>query len=879
MALPQDATGSLSPAESLLVEFLGGENPTPEEFDAFCARHAEEASELRRLYKEWSHLDRLLGARATDDDATPTPLEIGSQPGVTLDPFPRKRHQVFARLRGRGTGDERYERQAEIARGGMGVVYRVWDPELRRDLAMKVVRSARGPWLGALETDPDQERLLARFLAEAQITGQLEHPSIVPVHELGVDDRGNAYFTMPLVRGRELKEIIPLARRGLEGWDLSRAVRVIVRVCEAVAYAHSKGVVHRDLKPSNVMVGRFGVTYVMDWGLARVAGERADATAASGAAAGAAADDSRSGSGSPELTGDGQVVGTPAYMAPEQASQASSVGPRADVYAIGSILYHLLTGRMPYGGGSGAKTPQSVLAKLLQGPPAPVRELDPSAPSELVAVCEHAMEADPSKRYPSALDVARDLEAWLGHRPVSAYEPTPGYAARLALRRHRPVAVTAVAAVVLLFAWALLDVTRSRSFAQAEREARGAAEVSLARAELFADAGFARWLAAEREALWPATPEVAPRMAAWLERLDELETRGDRYESAAGWMNAPEDERRGRDEVAARLPDLRAARPGVEERLERARTLVARTVDERRAEWDGAIASISMLPAYGGLVVEPQPGLVPWRLAPESGLWEFWVDGTGEPPTLDDDGWPVVRAEDAVVLVLVPGGRRWIGSPDEAGREPYEVFHEVDLGPFLLGKYELTQAQWMRAMEGNPARYKSTPDCDDDPRHPVESVCWDDCAEYVRRTDLRLPREVEWEFAARFGDGPRTVYATGDDPATLEGFENVRDQSAEGQGEHPLAPWNDGYVVHAPVGSFRPSAGGFHDLHGNVSEWCADWFRPDLRDERPSIYRLRVFRGGSSYLGLSYDRLAFRQRDEPGGRNYTRGLRVARDLR
>ena len=156
----------------------------------------------------------------------------------------------------------------------MGTILRVWDGDLRRNLAMKVMHgrgvgsSSPGEGAGGAV---DQERL-GRFLEEAQITGQLDHPGVVPVHDLGIDSKGRCYFTMRFVRGRELKEVFDLAREHKEGWTRTKVLGAILKVCEAMAYAHSKGVVHRDLKPANVMVGRFGETYVMDWGLARVLG-------------------------------------------------------------------------------------------------------------------------------------------------------------------------------------------------------------------------------------------------------------------------------------------------------------------------------------------------------------------------------------------------------------------------------------------------------------------------------------------------------------------------------------------------------------------------------------------------------------------------------
>ena len=165
---------------------------------------------------------------------------------------------------------QRYEVIGEFARGGMGAILRVWDRELRRMVAMKVVLGRGNEETG--NTPPVDEKTLGRFVEEAQITGQLDHPGIVPVHEIGLDTEEQVFFTMKLVNGDDLKTILKKQRQGEGGWTKARVLGVILKVCEAMAYAHSKKVIHRDLKPANVMVGRYGEAYVMDWGLAHVIG-------------------------------------------------------------------------------------------------------------------------------------------------------------------------------------------------------------------------------------------------------------------------------------------------------------------------------------------------------------------------------------------------------------------------------------------------------------------------------------------------------------------------------------------------------------------------------------------------------------------------------
>ncbi len=361
--------------------------------------------------------------------------------------------RVMERLAARGPLSTRYRLDGEIARGGMGAILEVFDEDLRRKLAMKVVLESERE---LSPEDSSKPTRLSRFLEEAQITGQLDHPGIVPVHELGVDARGQAYFTMRLVRGRDLAHIFELADRGEEGWTLARMVSVLLKVCEAMAYAHSKGVVHRDLKPANVMVGQFGEVYVMDWGLARVRGDEAQRpTRADDEERTKVATDRREGSsgdsGSTLLTLDGEVLGTPSYMPPEQArGRLHEIDERSDIYAVGAMLYRLLAHRAPYETPHEKRTAVEVLQALRAGPPVAVEQCAPDAPLELIAVCSKAMARKRAQRYESMLLLAEDLRAWLEGRVVTAYEAGAWAEARKWIRRNRALSAAAAAAIVAL---------------------------------------------------------------------------------------------------------------------------------------------------------------------------------------------------------------------------------------------------------------------------------------------------------------------------------------------------------------------------------------------------------------------------------------------
>ena len=322
-----------SPAEALFSRWLartqGGEDP---DFKALCRAHPAEEAELRALFVHWAIRAGLPGKiRSERVTEAPSPsfaerLEekygLGVDPGISLDTAEKERSDLpstalLKRLSEHTLKRSRYRLHGEIARGGMGAILRVWDDDLRRPLAMKVILGRAGA-PASERTPPVDTRELARFLEEAQVTGQLDHPGIVPVHELGLDSEGRAYFTMKLVKGRDLKGIFDLVFEEREGWNETRALGVILKVCEAMAYAHAKGVVHRDLKPANVMVGNFGEVFVMDWGLARVLGRkdvhdlRLQAEASPISSVKTERHEERlEAPDSPLLTRDGDIVGTP----------------------------------------------------------------------------------------------------------------------------------------------------------------------------------------------------------------------------------------------------------------------------------------------------------------------------------------------------------------------------------------------------------------------------------------------------------------------------------------------------------------------------------------------------------------------------------------
>jgi serine/threonine-protein kinase len=343
------------------------------------------------------------------------------------------------------------------AQGGLGEVFVAQDMELNREVALKRMQAR-------CQNDPGSRR---RFLQETEITARLEHPGVVPVYGLVQDSGGYPCYAMRFIRGESLEEAI---RRFHEadraGRDSGATLRVpglalrhllsrFVAVCNAVAYAHSRGILHRDLKPGNVMLGPYGETLVVDWGLAKLMA-RDDTVQASGEPTlipGTASGDS--------ATRTGQAMGTPAYMSPEQASgQWGQVGPASDIYSLGAILYKLLTGQPPFAGAA----VQEKLEKVKRGEFPPPRTVKP-CPRALEAVCLKAMALRPEERYPTALALAADVEHWLADEPVGAWPEPWRVRAWRWVKRH-PSWVTGSVAAVLLAA----VVTAALGLVQAARE-------------------------------------------------------------------------------------------------------------------------------------------------------------------------------------------------------------------------------------------------------------------------------------------------------------------------------------------------------------------------------------------------------------------------
>jgi serine/threonine protein kinase len=446
---------------------------TPLTIEELCSDWPELAAEVRRRIAVLREVDSALDTEVLDPR-----------------PVPGDRARAAAEM-GRGLAEvvratATYRPRGHHDHGGLGVVFTAHQDELDRTVALKRIR-------------PDRLHAAARrrFLREAALTARLQHPGIVPIYGLGEDDAG-PFYTMPFIRGRTLQEAIEefhgdeALRRdpGRRALRFRELLQQFVAACNTVAYAHDQGVVHRDLKPSNLMLGPYGETLVLDWGLAKRLGDDGGAAEAEGAAP----------SPSPwseAVTATGEVVGTPQYMSPEQA-RGEPAGPAGDIFCMGLVLYAILTGKSAFEESSfrGADRLRAVREAAI----VPPRTRDPGLPRGLEAICLKAVAARAEGRYATARMLGEDVTRWLADEPVTAWREPASIRARRWMRRHRTAVAVAVAtllaaviglaAVATVLAWANSELKQAKSdtekaLAQSEESRKQAEAVSQFLVEAF----------------------------------------------------------------------------------------------------------------------------------------------------------------------------------------------------------------------------------------------------------------------------------------------------------------------------------------------------------------------------------------------------------
>ena len=648
----------------------------------------------------------------------------------------------------------KYTISHEIGKGGMGVVYRGLDPYIGRAVAIKTIR------LDTLQQEAGKEEALKRFMREAQAAGNLSHPNIVTIYDVG-EHEGLIYIAMEFIAGSSLESLLQQKRK----FTLEEITHLFSQIGSALDYAHQKGIVHRDIKPANILVGQDLKVSIVDFGIARTA--------------------------TSTMTQTGMLMGTPRYMSPEQIT-GKKVDNRSDIFSLGAILYELLTQRNPFEG----ESITTVIYKIMHAELPPLSDFNKQLPEGLDGVVKKALARDADSRYRTCGELLADLKEYsLAKGKVATVRESkpqvmetqlvavPENAVSVSPAKSRKPLFFLLAALIGLLAVVIAII--SLGGGQNGQPAHGGGEIS--------------------------QPQVT------------LE---------GGKVEATE----------VIQPEGKADRP------------TANVIPS--AGEPAAAKEIVHPPAAANTDTQVQidKSLAGAAIANKKGFLEriFFND---------------------TVMVQIPQSYFTIGSPRGEGNADEHPAHKVFISDFWLGKTEVTFKQFDSFCRESGRRLPNDEGWGRGSR-PVINVSWDDAESYCRwlaqKTgyNFRLPREVEWEKAAR------EKYPWGWSPPT------AAQVNMKGSG--------DGFAFTAPVGSFLQgeSPYGILDMAGNVWEWMADWYDPGFyqasagRDPRgPAAGKDRVVRGGSWRDGLELIRSANRSSERPDRLQNVLGFRVAMDYR
>jgi len=733
----------------------------------------------------------------------------------------------------------------ELGSGGMATVYLAVQEKLNRDVAVKVLSPA-------LLAD---KQFAARFLKEAELAAKLHHSNIIPIYDVGQE--GFSHYILMEYLESSLKDKIkegPVEPAG--------GLSIVKQIVSALSYAHSRGFIHRDIKPENIMFRADGTAVLTDFGIAKAMGSAT------------------------KLTKTGMSIGTPHYMSPEQA-RGKELDGRADIYSLGVVFYEMLTGNVPYDAEDSVavaimhiqepipklpphlKTYQPLLDRMM----AKDRDVRARSGEEVIGMIDEmgAGTVPPSARRPTPAQGTRTRPSEQGtpHKPAPPLEPPHlrDWKLRVGSEDGRPSRILlAGLAGALAIAVVLLFVVLSR---KPEKVAQQVPSPSPAPAMRSEPAGGA----ATRPAIPP--PMIEDQSAKKKQEYDKYFSKaktafvsGDyalakTYALQAKGQEATYDVGALEERINSKIAEQRQAAEEAEKaRKEAAASKQAEQQQRKSAEeaaWSLASQANTQESYQEYLDVFPsgdhatEAAAKKTELAGQEGRAEELR--TAQPAS----GRVWVKPKSGIEFVWVPPGRFKMGSNSAEAFSGEQPIHDVELDGFWMGKYEVTQGQWVKVMGSNSSSFKKGDN------YPVEQVSWEDAQKFIGRLNvgtgitLRLPTEAEWEYACRAG-------TTGDRYASLD---SVAWYSA-----------NSGSSTH-PVGTKPANAWGLHDMLGNVWEWCQDWYGGygtgnSKNPTGPSSGSSRVDRGGSWSLDARNVRATYRGFSDPSHRVVDLGFRLAR---
>jgi formylglycine-generating enzyme required for sulfatase activity/tRNA A-37 threonylcarbamoyl transferase component Bud32 len=801
--------------------------------ETFLQQHVEIADELRQFIATEDEL-RKLAADSFQDVSQISTGSFGQQPSETLPPRPSARagKPTSGELSGRFG---RYQILRTLGQGAMGTVYLAEDTQLLRQVALKTPQI----------TDDSEQELLERFYREARAAATLRNPHICPVYDVGEID-GTYYITMAYIEGRSLSDFIKPAVPQSE-----RQILIAVgKIAQALQAAHDRGIVHRDLKPANIMVDRQGEPVIMDFGLAQQSRPGEDL----------------------RLTQTGVILGSPAYMSPEQVEgDTKQVGPAADQYSLGVILFELLTGKAPF---EGSLT--SVLGQIVSKEPPPPSQFRPGLDPRIDAVCLKMMAKSPADRFPSLSAVAKEL-AEIVRDPGAKLGSKPP-----ARRSWTPWAIAGAAAVGLV-AGVVLYLRAGKTLLEIQIDDPGV-QVAL-RGSTITLTG-------------PANEEikVEPGENELTITHGDLKFKTDAFTLQKGNKQVVKISLAGTS-VAAQLGGTPLALTPLKSNTPVGRQSVAQPESTSPSAPQVATPTTGALPAL--FASGPALLVVPFGPLKAKTAQEAWADHLKVPVEMTNSIGIKLR-------LLPPGEYRMGATPGHhvrITRPCYYGLYEVTRGQFaqfvtatgvhtlaetMPGGVNLDNGAPPTKWEPNKRSTWRDPGFAQDDNHPVVQVAWQDATafcDWLSRKEgktYRLPTEAEWEYACRAGTITRTYQ--GSDFEGITQIANVADATA--QAVFPKWPdcvkSSDGYVYTSPIGSFRPNSFGLYDTLGNVGEWCSDWYAEDFGKDAskdnptgPALGDFHVGRGGGfTHVAGSrfryYGNITFRRPDW--------GFRIACDI-